>query len=221
MNRIKAILFDLDGTILDSKDSIIDAVYKTVEKYSQKKITYKDIEARFGEAFDKFIELLAPARKEDIMESYLAHVENHHDELVSLFPNVKKILKQLKEQGIKLGIVTNKQRTLTIRALKLFNIEHLFDTIITLDDVKASKPDPKPILKAINDIKIDHEHVLMVGDTIFDIKSAQNAHVKVAILDWYKSFDSTDAQPDYLFSNLNELISYFSLDLKKVGVKNG
>lgn len=214
MNNIKALLFDLDGTILDSKKSVIEAVFFTAEKFATGKFTYEDIEGRFGESFDEFMEYL-DGTKEEIMEAYMNHMYKHHDELVALFEGVKEALLVLKKQGLKLAVVTNKQRDLTIRALDLFKVTDYFDTILTLDDVNEGKPNPEIIHKAMDILGVSKDEVLMIGDTEFDVKAARAADVKVVVLDWYKSYVNQLPKPDYKFVSISEKLEHFGWVVKE------
>jgi pyrophosphatase PpaX len=218
-SNIKAVLFDLDGTLLDSKKSVLEAVYYTANKYAHGKFTFQDIEDRFGEPFDEFMNELDIGTKEEIINTYMKHITEHHDQSVLIFENVQESLDTLKMNGLKLGIVTNKQRELTIRGLDLFNLTDLFDVIVTLDDVTEGKPSAEPILKAIELLGVNKEEALMIGDTIFDVKAARAAKVKVAILDWYNMYAHDD--PDFIFLNITAKLKHFGWGKPKECIGNG
>jgi pyrophosphatase PpaX len=218
-SNIKAILFDLDGTLLDSKKSVLEAVYYTANKYAQGKFTFQDIEDRFGEPLDEFISELDMGTEEEIINTYMKHIKEHHDQSVLIFENVKESLEILKMNGLKLGIVTNKQKELTIRGLDLFNLTDLFDVIVTLDDVKVGKPSAEPILKAIDLLEVEKDEALMIGDTIFDVKAARAANVKVALLDWYNMYGHDD--PDFIFLNITAKLEHFGWGKPKECIRNG
>ncbi|MFD1738947.1 HAD-IA family hydrolase [Bacillus salitolerans] len=215
MKPYTTLLFDLDGTLLDSKRSVLEAVYHTAEIYAPQQYTFQDIEDRFGEAFEDFVDIVAPHKKEEMIATYMEHITNHHDQLVDIFPKVQEALIVLKQRGIKLGIVTNKQYHLTIKGLELFQIREHFDTIVTLDDVKYPKPSPEPIIKAIEQLNVNASEVLMVGDTMFDTVAAKEASVPICILDWYGTYDKRRIQPDYMFSSIEEKMNYFGYSLKR------
>jgi pyrophosphatase PpaX len=208
--KIKAIIFDLDGTILDSKKSVVDAVYYISEKYSPNRFTYEEIENRFGEPLDEFIHLISKIDKEVIFNDYMKYITAHHDELVKLFPNVKVNLNLLKNKGYKLAIATNKQKNLTYRVLELFDMTHLFDTVICLEDVQRGKPDPEMIDLACQKLGVIKEESIVIGDSIFDIKAAKAANVRSVILDWYGHFGNSlevDLKHSDLFTNMDEILN--------------
>jgi len=224
--KITTIIFDLDGTILDSKKSVIQAVYYISQKYCPNSFKYEDIEKRFGEPLNEFISLICHSHtdKEKIFNDYMKYISNYHDSLVKLFPNVKEGLSILKEKGYKLAIATNKQRSLTYRALELFNIKDLFDAVICLDDVKKGKPDPEMLVLTCEKLGVTTKEAIMIGDSIFDIKAAEAVNVNSILLDWYGHFsDPTKLglRPNHVFTNIDEVLDKLLDQDYKEGLKIG
>jgi len=206
MKSPKALLFDLDGTILDSKKNIIDAVYMTANHYVPGKFCYSDIEARFGESWDSFLPLLECPDRDAVMNTYLEHVRKTHDETVIPFPGMTEALYLLRSAGFKLAVVTNKQWSLTVRGLRLWEIDAFFDVIVTADDVRNGKPHPEPIKKACRELKVTRDEALMIGDSNYDIFAANMAGVRCAIIDWYKAYRVSHWMPDYYCYNIEEML---------------
>lgn len=205
-------MFDLDGTLLDSRDAVVDAVYHISEKYVPGMFTREDLLKRFGESFDEFLEMIEESMqdetitKEHILETYFAYINAHHDEKVMLFPEVEEGLKALKSAGYRLGIVTNKQREFTVRGLQAAGIYNLFDHIVTLDDVREGKPSPEMLIKAMWEIGASADASLMVGDSKYDLLAAHAAKVPFAALEWYGPEDWKDPAPEYRFADFQELV---------------
>lgn len=212
MTKMNCLLFDLDGTLLDSRDAVVDAVYHIAEKYVPGMFAREDLLKRFGESLDDFLEVMEQSledkttTKEHILETYFAYIHAHHDEKVRLFPEVEKGLKALKSVGYSLGIVTNKQREFTVRGLKIAGIFHLFDSIVTLDDVEEGKPSPEMLIKAMWEIGASADASLMVGDSKYDLLAANAAKVPFAALEWYGPEDWHDPAPQYRFADFQELV---------------
>lgn len=204
MNSLKAVLFDLDGTLLDSKKSVLEAVYYTSNKFRPGKYSYQEIEKRFGESMEEFIKLLGEERKKEILITYMEYITRNHDELVSLFPGVKESLSRLRKNDYRLAVITNKQKNLTLKGLELFNISGMFDTLVTVDDVKKGKPAPEPVERACIELGVDKGNVIMVGDTIFDVEAACRADVKSAVIDWYGNYPLRQLKPDYFYTSLTD-----------------
>lgn len=175
MSKIRTVLFDLDGTLLDSKKLVVDAIYHTLEHFMPKRYEYDAVEARFGMAFEPFLASLIPERKEEVLDYFNRYTLRYHDEAVQLFPGVEEILQQLTLEGYQLGLVTNKTRSLTNRALQLFDLEEFFSVIITLDDVRCGKPDPEPLYRACSYLQVKPAEAVLIGDSQYDRLAAKAA----------------------------------------------
>ncbi len=212
MKKYKAILFDLDGTLLDSKKSVIKAVHYISNKYAPNRFTYKDIEERFGESLDNFIGLIEKNNRDVIYRDYMNYITRNHDKAVKLFPSTKSNLELLNNRGYQLAVITNKQRELTYRGLKLFKIDHLFDCIVTLDDVNRGKPDPQMINLACHQLSMHKNEVIMVGDSLFDIKAAEQAEIECVAIDWYGDFNNEiydTIKSHHIFKSLDLFLKEF------------
>lgn len=198
--------------MLDSRDSVIDALYDTSATFLPGVFSRHDLLRRFGESFDEFMRevealLLDASAKQLFLEAYFAHIRQHHDEKVRLFPSVREGLKDLKRSGFRLGIVTNKQFDLTMAGLEKEHIADLFDTIVALDHVRNGKPAAEPVELAIQRLGAKPETVLMIGDSPYDVSAAQAAHVKSAVLEWYGSEQWPKVIPDYRFRDFDQLVA--------------
>ncbi|MED0738314.1 HAD-IA family hydrolase [Aneurinibacillus thermoaerophilus] len=220
MSHFRYLLFDLDGTLLDSRDPIIDAVYATAEAYVPGLFTREEILARFGESFDDFLDVIDKAlgscySREQILQYYFKRMDAHHDRTVRLFPGVAEGLQQLKAFGCKLGIVTNKQRDFTMRGLNIAGIFPLFDSIVTLDDVAAGKPSAEPVLRAVAELSADLHETAFIGDSKYDLLAARAAGVAAIFMNWYGMEHGVTVCPDYYFFNFGDLVSELVLEKAK------
>lgn len=218
MKSIKALLFDLDGTLLDSKQSVVEAVYQTANYYAPGKFSCNEIGARFGESWDSFVPLLGDFDKDEVIETYMKFVKEKHDDLVTPFTGVIDNLVILRNAGFKLAVVTNKQWSLALRGLRLYEFDSLFEAIVTIDDVQQGKPEPEPIIKACRELGIDKREAMMIGDSIYDVKAAHAAGARCAVIDWYKSYCDTQWLPDYYFYNMDELTDMLIQRQKQIAV---
>lgn len=205
MNTKKGLLFDLDGTLIDSKKSVVDAVYYTAQKYAPGHFSYQAIESRFGESWNEYIKQLQVDNEREVYEDYMRYLIMHHDETVAIFPGVKEGLLELKKDGLKLAIVTNKERILTEHGLRAFGLDTLFDAVVTVDDVTKGKPDPEPINRAMEELQLKKEEALMIGDTTYDVLAAQRAGIDVAVVDWHQTYCSR-LTPTYCFHSMKEIV---------------
>ncbi|GIM45603.1 pyrophosphatase PpaX [Collibacillus ludicampi] len=207
MTRYHSILFDLDGTLLDSRKSVIQATYETACKFLPERLSYEDINARFGEPFSEFVSFVGlEAQADELLAYYMAQVEKNHDRLVRPYPFVIEGIALLREK-YQLAIVTNKERRLVMRGLNHFGLSDAFDVIVCIDDVQHGKPSAEPILKAISLLGSTPDRCLMVGDTIFDVMAAENAGVDCALLR-YEESGLAEQAVTYEFYKFQDLVNF-------------
>ncbi|WP_047984098.1 pyrophosphatase PpaX [Ornithinibacillus californiensis] len=205
--NIHTILFDLDGTLIDTNELITQSFYHTFKEFGLE-FTHDEILAFNGPPLRETFEKLDLDKAEAMISTYRDHNLEHHDQLVEAFPNVKETLSVLKERGIRLGIVTTKMRKTAIRGMKLTGIYDYFDTIIALDDITHAKPHPEPVLSAMKQLNAKPDHTLMVGDNSHDIESGHNAGVKTAGVVWsLKGEDFLQKyNPTYMLKDMKDLV---------------
>ena len=205
--NIHTILFDLDGTLIDTNELINESFRHTFKQFGLE-YTHEEILAFNGPPLQVTFEKIDLDKAEAMISTYRKHNLAHHDSYVKAFPNVKDTLELLKESGLKLGIVTTKMRKTAIRGMKLTGIYDYFDTIIGLDDITNAKPHPEPVLTAMKYLNADPETTLMIGDNSHDIESGQNAGVKTAGVSW--SLKGEEAlrkyNPTYMLQDMKDLI---------------
>jgi pyrophosphatase PpaX len=206
MDEITAYLFDLDGTILDSKSAIVNVIYGLARKYGSKALTFQEIDSQFGNSFRNIMASLDRDRKQEIEAEYYQLMMREEQKNAKLFPEVKETIIYLKKLGHKVALVTNKEKLIVLKSLCRFQMFALFDAIVTLNDVQNPKPHQEPILKALSILRTSREQSLMIGDSVFDVSAAKNAGVQSAVIDWYNRYPLTENLPDYYFRNIGEFM---------------
>ncbi|MMZ60967.1 Pyrophosphatase PpaX [compost metagenome] len=206
---INTILFDLDGTIIDTNDLIINTFLHVLEQhFPQQKYTREQIIPHMGLTLEQQMQTFS-GREEvtDLVADYRTYNNLHHDTLIREFPRVKEVIAELHERGITMGIVTTKIKPTTIRALDYFGLKEYMSTIVTVQDVTHPKPHPEPVLTALSNLGADPAKTLMVGDSAADIQSAKAAGVKAAGVAW--SLKGVDVlkqyNPDYILEDMTDL----------------
>lgn len=179
---IKAVLFDLDGTLIDTNDLIIQSFKHTYRKHLNKDVPDSEIVMHFGEPLLATLARYDKTNAHILIQTYRAHNEAVHDELTKEIVGVKETLRELKTLGIKIGVVTSKRRELAERGLKLFNLHELMEVIITPEDTAKHKPEADPVLKACELLDISPKEALMVGDSHYDILCGKNAGSKSCLV---------------------------------------
>lgn len=206
---INTILFDLDGTIIDTNELIITSFLHVLKGKTPQPLTREMIIPHMGGTMEnQFQTFTGLADVTALVGDYRAYSMLHHDRMVKPFPNVLEVVKALHEQGIKLGVVTTKIRPNTIRVLEMFDLLSYMGSIITVDDVEHPKPHAEPVLKAIQELNADPAHTLMVGDSSFDILAAQAAGVQSAGVAWSLKGEETlrGYNPDFMLKDMTDLL---------------
>lgn len=206
---INTLLFDLDGTLINTNELIIASFTHTFNHYQVKSHSREDIIGFIGEPLEDSFAKVNPDLVEAMVRTYREHNIAHHDELVMEYPNVYETIKSLHEQGYKLGVVTSKARTTVKMGLKLTKLDAFFDVVVTIDDVKKPKPDAEPVLMALAQLQSKPDESIMVGDSIFDIRSGKNAAVTTAAVGWtIKGREALEKEsPDYILDDMGDLLN--------------
>ena len=199
---INTVLFDFDGTLVNTNDVIIASWQHTYKHYRGREESIEKITACFGEPL-----LITMAREfpevapEDAAEVYRQFQQQNAHLLVKIFPGIVDLLKALKEAGYRMGIVTSRTRESALRYMDMFGITEYFEAMVTCDDTTVHKPNPEPILLGLEKMGITKDEAIMIGDSPFDIKCANNAGVKSVMVDWRITCDNsaliTDSVWDY------------------------
>ncbi|KHE72117.1 pyrophosphatase PpaX [Halobacillus sp. BBL2006] len=205
---IGTILFDLDGTLIDTNELIIASFTHTISQYSDREYRREEILEFIGPPLRESLRKINPDRVEEMIETYRKHNIEHHHDYVKAYDGVVDTIHKLNEQGYRLGIVTTKMRNTVHMGLELTGLNGLFETVVTLDDVLNAKPHPEPIVKALDALDAKASESLMVGDNTHDIEAGQNAGTKTAGVAWtVKGRDVLDKlHPDYMLTHMSELL---------------
>ncbi|MGG1399752.1 pyrophosphatase PpaX [Bacillus salipaludis] len=209
MSNITTLLFDLDGTLIDTNELIIATYLHTLEKYYPNKYKREDVLPFMGPTLHEAFLTVDPDRVEEMILEYRTYNLANHDLLVKEFPNVLETIGTLKEKGYKLGVVTTKRHDTSLKGLRLMKLEEYFDVVVALDHVTKVKPDPEPILKALEQLNSQPEETIMVGDNYHDILAGKNAGTKTAGVAWtIKGRDYlAKYEPDYMLENMADLLT--------------
>jgi len=208
-NNINTILFDLDGTLIDTNELIISTYLHTLEKYFPGKYKRQDVLPFLGPTLHEVFEAMDPERVEEMVLEYRTYNLANHDALVKEFVGVMETIETLKKKGYKLAIVTTKREDVAFKGLRLMKLDPFFDVMIAYDHVKKVKPDPEPIFLALEKLDSKPEETLMVGDNFHDVLAGKNAGTKTAGVAWtIKGRDYlAKYEPDYMLENMTDLIT--------------
>ncbi|WP_071393595.1 pyrophosphatase PpaX [Bacillus tuaregi] len=207
-NKITTLLFDLDGTLVDTNELIYTSFQYTLDQYYPGQYKREDILPFFGPSLTDTFSGINPEKAEEMIKVYQTHNKAHHDQLVSIFPGVFETVAKLKEEGYKLGVVTTKRTEVARMGLNLTKLTPFFDAFIAFEDVEKTKPDPESLFKALDILDARPEEAIMVGDNFHDILAGKNAGMKTAGVSWtIKGVDYLKSyEPDYILESMNDLM---------------
>jgi pyrophosphatase PpaX len=207
-NKIDTILFDLDGTLIDTNELIITSYLHTLEQYFPGEFTRKDVLPFMGPPLKEVFSELNPTKVDEMIQTYRTYNLAKHDSIVTAFEGVNDTVEALAANGFKLAIVTTKFADTAKRGLTLTGLDKYFDVLIALDHVEKPKPDPEPIFKALDVLNSKPETAMMVGDNHHDVLAGKNAATKTAGVAWTaKGRDHLASyEPDYMLDKMADLL---------------
>ncbi len=208
-NKIDTVLFDLDGTLIDTNELIVSSYLHTLEQYYPGRYGRQDVLPFMGPTLRAVFEGIDSTRADEMIKTYRQFNISNHDRLVTEFEGVNETIKVLSEKGFKLAVVTTKIADVARMGLKLTGLEPYFPVLIALDDVEKPKPDPEPIYKALDLLGSKPESAMMVGDNHHDVLGGKNAGTKTAGVAWtLKGREHLAAyNPDYMLDSMTDLLS--------------
>ncbi|QDI91865.1 pyrophosphatase PpaX [Salicibibacter halophilus] len=208
MDNVNTVLFDLDGTLIDTNDLIISSFVHTLEHYYPGRFEREDILDFIGPSLADTFHSLDAERADEMMTMYREHNHARHDELIKEYTGVRETLEQLAAASFQLGVVTTKRGETAWKGLDLMGMKPFFKTVVTLDEVENPKPHPEPLEKAMKALGATAEETLMVGDNVHDIEGGKNAGTRTAAVAWsIKGVDVLkEHKPDVILDDMRDLL---------------
>jgi pyrophosphatase PpaX len=206
---LRAVLFDLDGTLIDSIGLIVAAMHHAFAGFDGTVPADADWMAGIGTPLYKQLALYARSADElDMLrERYRAYQVIHHDNVIKEFPGTTEVLQDLHARGLVMGVVTSKNDQLARRGLDLTGLAKFLPVVIGADSVTKHKPEPEPVLLALERLGVSADEALMMGDSPHDISSGNAAGVKTIGALWgpFTREQIAVARPTYYLADIREL----------------
>lgn len=212
--RLKALVFDLDGTLVDTAPDLAAATNAVLTAEGRRAVGMDEIRAMVGQGARRIIERgfaatgspLPPDRLEPLYKRFLAHYMSHIADESRLFPGVSELIARCRRSGIALAVCTNKLEAMSVRLIAAMGLSQDFPVIIGPDTIGIAKPDAAPYLEACWRLGVEAPETLMIGDSETDILTARAAGVAVIAV----SFGYTDRpvasfSPDHIVDHFDEV----------------
>jgi pyrophosphatase PpaX len=207
--RFPVVLFDLDGTVVDSGAIILASMRHATREVLGLEIEDAELmQAVGGPGLEAQMAVFAPERVEELVRVYRAHNEPLHDELEAC-PGMEDVIVRLHADGRRLGVVTAKRRSTVELAFARVPIAHLFETVVGGDETEKHKPDPEPLLEAARRMDVSPQDCAYVGDSPFDIRAARAARMYAIAVTWGRIHERSLLErehPDAIVDTAEELL---------------
>jgi pyrophosphatase PpaX len=182
--RFPVVLFDLDGTLVDSAAAILGSFHHATETVLRRRFPDERIMAQVGGSnLAHQMQLLDPERVDELVRVYREHNDPQYAEL-ACFEGIVDVLRSLRSDGRRLGIVSAKRRSTVERVFAGTGIGGYIDVVVGSDDTVRHKPDPEPVQRALELLAALPEHAAYVGDSPFDVAAARAAGVFAVAVGW-------------------------------------
>lgn len=210
---VKLIMFDLDGTLIDSKDDIIDAINATLKHLGLRKKPKNRIASFIGWGSNSLLEGTLGTQNRELMKKaidfYWWHYRRHGLDKTRLYPGTKDVLEHFK--GKTMAIVSNKARAFVVQQLKELGIRKFFKVVIGGDDIKCSKPSPCPVNILLKRFNVRRKDAIIIGDMSVDIETGKAAKIHTCAI----SSGGIGSKKDLLASG-PEIVIRKITDLKRI-----
>lgn len=215
MRGFDPVLFDLDGTVVDTVELIVLSFRHAVRTVLGEDLPDEHITAGVGQPLMTQMERLSPEHARELYDVYREYNHRRHDELIRAYDGVAEALAALKSAGRRLGIVTSKSRDTTAMAFAAVGLRDAFDVVVTATDTQAHKPSPEPILlclerlAAVSGAGADGGAApIYIGDSPVDIAAGRAAGIATAAVAWgvFGREVLLEAGPDFWLDRPSELV---------------
>lgn len=207
---LEAVLFDLDGTLLDSIELIVASFEHTMVAEGLPHRSRAEILAELGRPLlDTFPEWSGdPSRTDQLIDTYRAWNLTHHDELARPYEGIPAAVEGLAAQGLRMGVVTSKLSGSARRGLEVCGIAAHMEVLVACDHVEQHKPHPAPVLAGAAQLGVPPERCVYVGDAPVDILAGRAAGARTAGATWGVEDDQPlrETRPDWWLTRTEQLL---------------
>lgn len=216
MPRFDTVLFDLDGTLIDSADLIIESYHHVFATFGLATRTREEILAGMGVPLHTVFGTMTddPAEIARWITTYRAYNLARHDDRVRAYPGVVDMVRRVHHAGCATGLVTSKNHSGAERGIALIGLSGAIDVIVGADDVTNPKPDPEPVRRALELLGASASAALFVGDSHHDIVAGRAADVRTAGITWgpFPRAHLEAVSPDHYCAVPNDLLAIIGID---------
>jgi len=206
-----AVVWDLDGTLVDSAPDLASALNTILDKRGFFTHSITEVRTMIGNGVPKLVERgfnavgmrLDAAQLEELVEMFIQEYVACATEQTRPYPMVVEVLDQIRDMNIPMGVCTNKPEAISRQILDGLGLSGYFNSVIGGDSTADRKPDPLPLLTCLKELVATPELSLMIGDSAVDVNAARAAHVAVCVVPWgYRPVPAEELGADFVLHDL-------------------
>lgn len=212
--KYKAVLFDMDGTVLDTLGDLAAAVNHTLREFSMPERSIAEVAAALSNGAAYLIAHTVPAGTpkeltDKVLAAYAPYYDAHCDILTGPYDGIVPLMEKLRDRGVKLAVISNKQDT-AVKPLAEKYFPGLLEIAVGESTEVRRKPNPDAVLAALRHIGVEREDAIYVGDTEVDFQTARNAGMECASVDWgFRTREQlVEIGAEHIFDTVQELEEY-------------
>lgn len=202
------VLFDLDGVLVDTSAVMIKGYQQAIASILNRRVKSSELRRLLGLSPRAVLRRYSKNRLDELESAYNCYIEEHYASDVRVVRNVRELLARLSDLHVPMGVVTSRNKTVTMKILRTFSLVELMAAVVTWGSTMKRKPHPDPILHALEQMPVSCSEAVYVGDRPEDIQAAQAGEVISVGVSWCDSTSTFDLQavnPDYLLKTPGQL----------------
>ncbi len=204
-------LFDLDGTLLDTHQAILESMRFATEQVLGSPLPDEVLLERVGQPLVTQMTYFTDdkEKQDELLMTYRTHNEDNLNEGIAPFDGIIEVLHELQVRGFECGVVTSKRHCLADDSFEHFNMQDFFGTLVGFEDSTDHKPKPEPLLVAAKNLDAAIDQCIYIGDSPYDIEAAHAANMKCVAVTYGKFFDEerlAQENPDFIVTSPEEIV---------------
>jgi len=208
VSALEVLLFDLDGTLIDTIEMIMASARYASEQVLGEALPDEVLRRNIGVPLVAQMEEYAPGHSEELLRAYREHNARVHDEMIREYPGVEEMLGALSASGYRMGVVTSKSRPVAQRGLDCFGLSRFFEVLVGYEDTEIHKPEPVPVLEAASRFGVPAERCLYCGDSPHDMEAGIAAGAVTVAAKWGPFAERVlGPGPDYALEAPTDLVA--------------
>ncbi|MBU3182709.1 HAD family hydrolase [Clostridium psychrophilum] len=203
------IIFDIDGTLIDTEFAVLSSLQKLALEELNKNFSFEELRFALGIPGEVVLDKLGITNSLETLKKWNIYLKEYFYQ-VKIFDDIKETIVKLNEMGISTGIVTSKTKEEFLNDFVPFGLSNYFKIVVCADDTEKHKPNPEPLLKFIELSGVDKSKTIYIGDTKYDMNCASGAGLDFALALWgAKSSNGINA--NYIFENPKQILELIKI----------